>query len=409
MSAAIALTLVKAPAQTGATDSQTATDTAAAGQDFASLLVGQLAAGAGLPPDLRRDAGLPPDPDSAAGSVGILDPSSLLAALGIAQTPTAVFRAGDATLSPDQTASAIGWDGLPPGLGPGSAAPQYSRDLARPPVGWNGQPPGSSSANTGRFALPEGAGDSGKPAIIAAADVALAGTDAGMVKNPVSGTEAGAVPVAGALSDSAAALGHAPGNKGAAAIPSTFEPARPGRPAGETAAAEIPSNPLSASGVQNPATAGNPAPTTIAPLNTPLHDPAWAADFSQRIVWMAANDKQVAHLTVNPPDMGPIEISLNLNKDGASAYFVSSSADVRQSIETALPRLKEMLAGVGIELGQSNVGSQSFQQQAGNGETRQGPPRWIADNAILGAGSAGGAPGQTFSAQRGNGLVDTFA
>lgn len=383
MSAAIALTLVKAPAQTGATDSQTATDTAAAGQDFASLLVGQLAAGAGLPPDLRRDAGLPPDPDSAAGSVGILDPSSLLAALGIAQTPTAVFRPGDATLSPGQTAPAIGWDG---------------------------QPPGSSSANTGRFALPVGAGDGGKPAIIAAADVVLAGTDAGMAKNLAFGTEAGAVPVAGALSDSsAAALGHAPGNKGAAAIPSTFEPARPGRPAGETAAAEIPSNPLSASGVHNPATAGNPAPTTIAPLNTPLHDPAWAADFSQRVVWMAANDKQVAHLTVNPPDMGPIEISLNLNKDGASAYFVSSSADVRQSIETALPRLKEMLAGVGIELGQSNVGSQSFQQQAGNGETRQGSPRWIADNAILGAGSAGGAPGQTFSAQRGNGLVDTFA
>ncbi|MBI4740608.1 MAG: flagellar hook-length control protein FliK [Betaproteobacteria bacterium] len=389
MSAAIALTRVKAPAQTGATDSQTATDTAAPGQDFASLLIGQLAAGAGLPPDLRREAGLPSDPDSAAGSGGIQDPSSLLAALGIAQPPTAVFRAGDTTLSPDPASPAIGRDGLPAGLEPNSRDPDAS-------------PPGSSSANTGRFALPDGASDGGKAAIIAASDVALAGKDGGLTQNPASGTEAGAVPVA-------AALGHAPGNKGAAAPPPLFEPARPGRPAGETATAEIPSNPLSASGVQNLATAGNQAPATIAPLATPLHDPAWATDFSQRIVWMAANDKQVAHLTVNPPDMGPIEISLNLNKDGASAYFVSSSADVRESIETALPRLKEMLAGAGIELGQSNVGSQSFQQQAGNGGTRQGSPRWIADNAILGAGSAGRAPGQTFSAQRGNGLVDTFA
>ena len=125
---------------------------------------------------------------------------------------------------------------------------------------------------------------------------------------------------------------------------------------------------------------------------------------------MATHDKQVVQLTITPPDMGPIEISLNFNKDSASAFFVSSNAEVRTSIETALPRLKEMLADVGIQLGQSNVGSESFRQPAGNEDTRQGSPRWIADNAILGKDSLVTLPpGRAITAQRGNGLVDTFA
>ena len=71
-----------------------------------------------------------------------------------------------------------------------------------------------------------------------------------------------------------------------------------------------------------------------------------------KIVWLTANDQKFAQLTLNPPQMGPIEISLNINKDTASAYFISPNAEVREAIETALPRLREMLAGVGIELGQ---------------------------------------------------------
>jgi flagellar hook-length control protein FliK len=142
---------------------------------------------------------------------------------------------------------------------------------------------------------------------------------------------------------------------------------------------------------------------------TPLRDPAWANDFSQKIVWLASNDKQSAQITLNPPDMGPIEISLNLSKDGANAFFVSTNAEVRETIEAALPRLKEMLADVGIQLGQSNVGSESSRQQMENQEARQGSPRLRADNAILGADLPGTLPGQAVTAQGINGLVNTFA
>lgn len=145
------------------------------------------------------------------------------------------------------------------------------------------------------------------------------------------------------------------------------------------------------------------------PLSTPIRDHSWSVDFAQKIVWLATSDKQSAQLTLNPPHMGPIEISLNLDKVSASATFVSANADVRDAIETALPRLREMFASAGIELGQTNVSAESFRQQPGNGEGQRSSSRWVADHAILGADSAGSLSARAFSDKYGNGLVDIFA
>lgn len=147
----------------------------------------------------------------------------------------------------------------------------------------------------------------------------------------------------------------------------------------------------------------------LLPLSTPMRDQSWSVDFAQKIVWLATSDKQSAQLTLNPPHMGPIEISLNLDKVNASASFVSANADVRDAIETALPRLREMFASAGIELGQTNVSAESFRQQPGNGEGQRSSSRWVADHAILGADSAGSLSARAFSDKHGNGLVDIFA
>ncbi|MBV5336910.1 MAG: flagellar hook-length control protein FliK, partial [Deltaproteobacteria bacterium] len=77
--------------------------------------------------------------------------------------------------------------------------------------------------------------------------------------------------------------------------------------------------------------------------------------------------------------------------------------------ETALPRLREMFASAGIELGQTNVSSESFKQQTGNGEGKSGAPKSTNDNAILVTNSTNSLPIQAFNTQRGNGLVNTFA
>ena len=147
-------------------------------------------------------------------------------------------------------------------------------------------------------------------------------------------------------------------------------------------------------------------------IQTPVRDVRWNQDFTQKIVWLAGNGKQSAELTLNPPQMGPIEIALNIDKGSASATFVSANADVRQSIESALPRLREMFAGLGIELGQANVSAESFRQaqggqanegqSQGNGQGRQGQAILVTESMSLPSTHA-------MASSRGNSMVDIFA
>lgn len=129
------------------------------------------------------------------------------------------------------------------------------------------------------------------------------------------------------------------------------------------------------------------------------------------MVWMARNEQQSAQISINPPQLGPIQIQLNLNGDQVSASFASPFGDVRQAIESALPQLKEMLASAGIDLGQANVGANLAQQQR---EPHQQPAKARRDrdeNAILAASSDPGVMGTALPAAiaRGRGMVDLFA
>ncbi len=160
---------------------------------------------------------------------------------------------------------------------------------------------------------------------------------------------------------------------------------------------------------QAPNAAAGSAQETSLGLQTALRAPSWATDFGQKLLWFAANDKQLAQLTLNPPQLGTVEISLKIDKDGANAHFVSANADVRGAIETALPRLREMFASAGIDLGQVSVGSESFRQSSDSQRQGSGPPRPMADTAILGGDSVSGLLSQSIVAQRGSALVDIFA
>lgn len=144
---------------------------------------------------------------------------------------------------------------------------------------------------------------------------------------------------------------------------------------------------------------------------TPVHAPNWSSEVGQRVVWMARNNIQEAQLSVNPPQLGPIEITLSLQDNNASARFFSPHAEVREVLEQAMPRLREMLAGAGVQLGQSDVGAQSqqaFQQFSGrSGGGHSGDPSFSEQHPSL---RAPGAVNQAVAVRtlKGNGLVDTF-
>lgn len=165
-----------------------------------------------------------------------------------------------------------------------------------------------------------------------------------------------------------------------------------------------------AAATQQPARA-EPSAAHAAPPNphTPVSDPAWGGDFGDSVVWMSRNNLQSAQINLNPPHLGPVQITLNVVGDQATAVFASPHAEVRQAISDALPQLRDMLAGSGINLGQANVGAQLQQQAQQNAPQTSGGGRFADDNAILQGISAVGEASRPSPVNRGRGLVDLFA
>lgn len=380
MSVAIAAPQAKLPVAPSNSDKAAPADKPADGSDFASLLQGQLTISTERQPALPEDAllaALPEDTliptDASITTIAELvpqDTAALLAALGIIQPVQAMpAQAGKQDLSriSDGAGSALpeSLDIVQPGktenillpLATENTASLAAKSAAANELATGQEAEAKPGAKPGDAIPPAAYGADEHAAKIAVADLSLPKAE---------------VPLASSLSNESSAVGT--------------------------------------TGVSAHAPATIQRNAEVLKLDTPVRDQSWATDFNQKIVWMASNDKQVAQLTLNPPQMGPIEISLNLNKDGASAMFVSQNAEVREAIETALPRLREMLASAGIELGQANVSAESFRQQAGGEDARQSTPRWAGDNAILDDGSELLLSGQAIiPQQRGNGLVNTFA
>ena len=98
--------------------------------------------------------------------------------------------------------------------------------------------------------------------------------------------------------------------------------------------------------------------------------PAWQQELGDKVVWLAGRHGQMAELVLNPPRLGAVEVRLNLTGQDATAHFFSANPNVRDVLEAALPRLREMMASAGIAMGEAMVSDQSFGQRD---KAEQGP------------------------------------
>ncbi|MCM0045391.1 MAG: flagellar hook-length control protein FliK [Burkholderiaceae bacterium] len=143
---------------------------------------------------------------------------------------------------------------------------------------------------------------------------------------------------------------------------------------------------------------------TVMPVAPALSHPAWRQAFSEQVMWAARADVQSASLILNPPELGPVKIELQLAETQAMASFSSAQPEVRKAIEEALPTLKALFADAGLNLMQADVGGGDAQShQARDNRTAAGHP---ADPqkplpATATTGAVAGRPSR--------GLLDTFA
>ena len=150
----------------------------------------------------------------------------------------------------------------------------------------------------------------------------------------------------------------------------------------------------------NAAAAGTPSSTRI---DTPVGNRGWDSEFAQKVVLLANRHEGRAELTLTPPQLGKVEITISVNGDQSSATFVSASPAAREALEQALPRLREMMAEAGISLGQASVSAESAQR--GQDEA----PTAGRDGRGSGAEAPRAAETAAQWVRRSNGLIDTFA
>ncbi|MBU0688765.1 MAG: flagellar hook-length control protein FliK [Gammaproteobacteria bacterium] len=147
------------------------------------------------------------------------------------------------------------------------------------------------------------------------------------------------------------------------------------------------------------------AAATQATVSTPLNQPQWADDFSQKVTWMATQRSQSAQLHLNPAQLGPLEVSLKLNGDQATVQFTSAHAAVREAIEQSIPRLRDMLADSGISLGNTTVSDQAPREQ----QQREQAGSTSGDNSADNSLESDSVQMQTTTRlSRHDGVVDTF-
>lgn len=101
--------------------------------------------------------------------------------------------------------------------------------------------------------------------------------------------------------------------------------------------------------------------TQMAPLN--LGQNAWESNLGSRLQMMVSQNIQSAEIRLDPPELGALDIKIKVVNDVATVNITSAHTQVKEALETAVPRLREMFEESGLALGDVNVRQESFSQQ----------------------------------------------
>ncbi len=132
-------------------------------------------------------------------------------------------------------------------------------------------------------------------------------------------------------------------------------------------AASLPATaaPMTAPAAQAPQAA--PAATATALPSTqvtvPFQQSGWDQAVGERVLWMVNRNLQGAEIRLNPPHLGPIEVRVQMHQDQAQVNFTAQHAVVREALEAALPRLRDMFQSQGVALVNVDVSDRSLAEQ----------------------------------------------
>lgn len=149
--------------------------------------------------------------------------------------------------------------------------------------------------------------------------------------------------------------------------------------------------------------------TPSLPVARPFGAAGWSEEVGNRVTWMATRMESRAELVLTPPQLGRVEVNLSVRGELANASFVSANPAVREALEAALPRLREILAEAGIQLGQAQVGAEHRGHAAGERRGDASGERTRDDAGNMASSRGGENLLPAAGLKSGRGLVDVFA
>jgi flagellar hook-length control protein FliK len=161
---------------------------------------------------------------------------------------------------------------------------------------------------------------------------------------------------------------------------------------------------LTANSLANPmASSQTPgAPLATASITVPFGQAGWGQAFGNQVVWAVNQGMPGAELHLSPPDLGPMSVRISMDQDQASMAFSSPHAMVREAIEAALPRLRDMLGSQGITLADVNV------SQHGAADSQRDPGEWRNGSTGVNADSGQGNMTGTVLSRTTVGMLDVY-
>jgi flagellar hook-length control protein FliK len=95
-----------------------------------------------------------------------------------------------------------------------------------------------------------------------------------------------------------------------------------------------------------------------------LTHPEWNNELGQKLIWMHTQNIPSAEIKINPPDLGPLSIKIDVDQNQQTTVsFITQHSEVKDAIEAAIPKLREMLNGQQLSLLDVNVSQQQTDQR----------------------------------------------
>jgi len=130
---------------------------------------------------------------------------------------------------------------------------------------------------------------------------------------------------------------------------------------------------------------------------------------NERIMMMRSKGIQTAEIRLDPPDLGSLEVRVRVSGDATTIQFHSPNPNVREALEAQVNKLREMMEGAGVNLGQVDVSDQSLSD---NSEAAFASSGGASDGKNSLEGEHSGSDDGVVTGgvtQSGIGLVDYFA